>query len=327
MCLCKKIAKKILEILYPDYLKLRSLKITHKEKMMNIQKRVDVPEEEYPAVLQEFYLKCTGSTLDLKNPKRYNEKIQWRKLYDINEIYSVLSDKYAVRAWVEKKIGSEYLIPLLGVWDRTEDINFERLPDQFVLKTNNASSTNIIVTDKKRMNRKIILEQLSFWLEYPFYLEGLELHYKSIVPRIIAEKYMQPEEGKSDLNDYKFMCFKGKPRYCWVDLDRYHGHKRKVYTLDWKPADWTIGNYGGEKIDIPKPSQFDKMISLVETLCDGFEFVRVDMYEIRGKVYFGEMTFTSCSGIDPIRPDEWDYKIGELWDVSKNQVDRDKIGL
>ena len=142
------------------------------------------------------------------------------------------------------------------------------------------------------------------------------MHYGAIPPKIIAEQFMKPDEGETDLKDYKFLCFHGKPYYCWVDLDRYHGHKRKVYNLEWVPEQWSVGPYGFCNTNIAKPKNFSEMLRVVEVLCKGFAHVRVDLYEINGKIYFGEMTFTSTSGLDMCNPDEWDYKLGDLWDIS-----------
>ena len=305
---------RILRKLFPVRMQLRDEKRTNREKLKRIQANVHLTREQWIERIKKQYKDRIGHALDLDNPKRFTEKIQWRKLNDNNPLYSTLADKYAVREWVKEKIGEEYLIPLLGVWDRAEEIDFDKLPDSFVLKTNNASSSNIIVRDKKKINKQLIIEQMNFWLDYPFWAVLGEFHYKDIPPKIIAEKFMQCEET-DDIPDYKFFCFHGKPYCCQVDLNRYHGHKRIVYDLDWNPQNWIIKNrkadmYSGS---LEKPSQFDKMVSLAEKLCEGLSFVRVDLYLIQNNIYFGEMTFTPAAGQAPIIPDEYDYILGEQW--------------
>lgn len=305
---------RILRKLFPVHMKLRDEKRIHKEKLERIEANVHLTREQWIKIIKKQYKDRIGHELDLDNPKRFTEKIQWRKLNDNNPLYSTLSDKYAVREWVKELIGEEYLIPLLGVWDRAEEIDFDKLHDSFVLKTNNACGSNIIVRDKKDINKKLIIEQMNFWLDYPFWAVLGEFHYKDIQPKIIAEKFMQCE-GADDISDYKFFCFHGKPYCCQVDVNRYHGHKRIIYDLDWNPQNWTFNirkadMYSGS---LEKPSQFDKMISLVEKLCEGFSFVRVDLYVIQNNIYFGEMTFTPGGGQAPVFPDEYDYILGEQW--------------
>ena len=306
-------------------MELRSLKVEHQKKLDSIEVYKDYSLEQWKKKIEELYVEWHGVPIDLDNPLSYNEKIQWRKLYDQDPIYGKLYDKYAVRKWVERKIGRQYLIPLLGVWEKAKDIDFNRLPEQYVLKTNNATRTNIIVKDSTLLDKKITRENLDFWLLYPFWCESAQLHYRSIKPVIIAEKYMAPDNGEEDLRDYKFICFDGKPYYCWVDADRYHGHKRKVFDIDWKPVSWTVGPHKLVTDDVRKPERFEEMIQIVKILCAGFSHVRVDLYEIGGQIYFGEMTFTSSSGMEEFSPASVDYEIGKLWDISHTQVDRDKV--
>lgn len=310
----KRLTGQMLRRLFPYRMALRD----HKKSLESIQPNVHLTRAQWIEKIKEQYRERIGHELNLDNPQRYTEKIQWRKLYDDNPLYSVLADKYAVREWVKEKIGEEHLIPLLGVWDRAEDIDFDQLPDSFVLKTNNAYNTNIIVRNKKDINKKFIIEQMNYWLAFPFWAKYGEFHYKNIHPKIIAEKFMQCE-GIDDLPDYKFLCFHGKPYSCWVDIDRYHGHKRIVYDLGWIPQSWTINRYDTHTGDIKKPAQFEKMLALVETLCEGFSHVRVDLYLTRQNIYFGEMTFTTESGYAPISPDEYDYIIGKQWNIDQNQ--------
>lgn len=302
----------ILRKLFPARMEVLDKKRSNKEKLKRIQGNVHLTKEQWIETIKEQYKNKTGNELDLEQPQRYTEKIQWSKLYDDNPLYSVLADKLMVREWVKEKIGDEYLIPLLGVWDKAEDIDFNHLPDSFVLKTNNASATNIIVRNKKEINKNLIIEQLNHWLVYPFWAKWGEFHYKDICPKIIAEKFIQSERT-DDLTDYKFICFNGEPYCCTVEIDRYHGHKQVVYDMDWKPQSWRINSFESFTGSIEKPLQFEKMLSLVKTLCEGFSHVRVDLYLIRQEIFFGEMTFTPGSGYVNFIPDEYDFILGEQW--------------
>lgn len=260
------------------------------------------------------YKKFTGLDLDWNNLARYTEKMQWYKLYSSTEEMKICADKYTVRKWVADKIGEEYLIPLLGVWDKPDEIPFERLPRQYVLKTSCGSGTNIIVKDNCLLNRKVIMKRISCWLNADYaYLNGFEMQYAACENKVIAEQYMDSPDG--DLPDYKFLCFGGKPYYCWVDIGRYHEHKRNIYDLEWNLQKWNQSDYGNSQKPIKKPKNFEKMVEIVGILCKDFSHVRVDLYNIDGKILFGEMTFTNGSGFELIIPDEYNKKIGDLWNL------------
>ncbi len=240
--------------------------------------------------------------------------MQWSKFYDTTPIKTTLSDKYLVREWVAEKIGAEYLIPLLGVWDRFSEIDFDALPDRFVLKTNHGSGSVIIVKDKSRFDKADAGRCFDDWINIDYgYATGYELQYSGIKRKIIAEKYVETELG--ELQDYKFLCFDGKPYFCWVDLGRFGKHTRNVYDLDWKLQLWNQYTYGNSAAPIPKPKNSEKMIEIATVLCQGFSHVRVDLYNIEGKIYFGEMTFTNGCGFDRIIPDKYDFMLGELWKI------------
>lgn len=310
-----------------DYIYLRKVMQQNDRIINNL---CSLKESEYPEFLRHEYGKKTGKRLDLQNPSRLTEKIQWRKLYDQDPLYSILSDKYSVRKWIEEKIGSEYLIPLLGVWDHFSDIDFQSLPDQFVLKTNNASHTNIIVTDKKAfMHRKWAAgKKIDYWLSMPFsYLEGLELHYREIKPKIIAELYIPPEPGKSELSDYKFHCFNGVPYLCQVISDRLARETIDFYDSNWEHVKIARIPYPNTEKPVDKPEHYDLMVLLATELSRGFKYVRVDLYNHAGKIYFGEMTFTPGSGYMVFDPDDWDYRLGELWDIHSEQIDKKLVGI
>ena len=257
-----------------------------------------------------------GYKLDWNNLQTYSEKMQWEKLFDKDRRKVICADKYRVREWVSERIGKEYLIPLVGVWDNARDIDFSKLPNQFVLKTNCSSGDVIIVKNRDSLSSKEIRgykAKLNYYLHMNFGYNTCELHYNDIRPKVIAEAFI--DSGKEDLQDYKFLCFDGKPYYCWVDIGRYHNHKRNIYDLEWKLQEWHQFNYGIANEKIEKPKNFEKMIEIAEILSKGFPHVRVDLYEVNGKIYFGEMTFTNSSGFEKIEPKSADLMLGELWKI------------
>lgn len=307
--------------------RLKQLKQRHKRELKKIEYNVARTEAEWKEAVGALYRDFSGREMNWEDPQRFTEKIVWRKMYDAHPVYGKLSDKYAVREWVARKIGEEYLIPLLGVWDRAEDIDFDSLPDQFVLKTNNASATNIIVKDKAKLNKKEAVENLRYWLKYPFWAISGELHYKPIPPKVIAEKFMLPPD-MNDLPDYKFYCFAGKVFAVLIIrqvlFDRTKGKSLWVdRSGNVLPMD--IGHFERFEGETALPSCFSQMVEIAETLAGGFAHVRVDLYNVKGQIYFGEMTFTSGSGQYKFDPDEWDYKFGSLWDTSKPQVDEKAV--
>jgi len=292
------------------------IKMVHKAYAIDKLKQKPFPE--LIKILERQYQKCIGHSLDWSNLVTYTEKMQWEKMYRRDPIKTQLTDKYAVRAWVAERIGEEYLVPLLGVWDKFEEIDFNKLPQQFVLKTNHGSGTNVIVKDKRQLNLKRTKCIINDWMRIDFgYFTGFELHYSEIPRRIIAEKYLETDRG--ELQDYKFLCFDGKTHYCWVDMGRYSTHTRNVYDLDWNLQPWNQAFYGVSKEPIPKPRNFEKMIELATVLSAGFSHVRVDLYNVDGRIYFGEMTFTNGSGLDPIVPQEYDRMLGDLWRIDTSK--------
>lgn len=290
--------------LYRINYKLKELEDKYKKIKFN-----RLPIEKKMEILSTEYKLKTGESLDWNNIYSYNEKIQRAKLFDLEPIKTELADKFLVRNWVSNKIGSKYLIPLLGAWDSFDDIDFSALPNQFVLKVNNASGTNIIVKEKEKMdvNRSRIL--VNWWLKRDYSTAGgFQMQYKNIVPKIIAEKYIV--DNKNQLNDYRFMCFDGKVYYCIVDVDH---RRRNIYDLDWKLQNWQIGNFVNYEREIEKPQNFKKMIEIVEILCEGFPHVRVDLYNVDGKIFFGEMTFTHANGFQLVKPHTKNLELGHLW--------------
>ena len=304
-----KILKQKVPFIYILYLKFR---FKGQKRKVNKMKKYSIEQKQN--YISKLYQKRTGMQMNWENPQLYTEKMQWAKLFESTDEKSICADKYAVREWVKKRIGEEYLIPLLGKWEKFEDIPFEKLPNRFVLKTTNGSSTNVIVSDKTKMNLKEMKTKFHGWLSVDAsYIKGFEMHYSKIKPQIIAEKFI--ESSTEDLPDYKFLCFGGKVYYCWVDVGRYHNHKRNVYDLEWKLQPWNQYYYGNTKEELPKPKNFDLMVELATKLCQGFSHVRVDLYNINGKIYFGEMTFTNGSGFEPIVPKKYNLMLGNLWEI------------
>lgn len=289
--------------------------LQRKRKIGDINRIKRLPYHEKKILLEKLYLERIGHKLDWNNLQTYTEKMQWEKFFHKDSLKTLLSDKYKVRFWVSEKIGQEYLIPLLGVWDKFDDIDFSTLPNSFVLKTNHGSGTNVIVKDKSQFKKKEARRAFNDWMEMDYaYNTGFEMHYSEIDRKIIAEKYMETELG--ELQDYKFLCFGGKPYYCWVDMGRYSVHTRNVYNMNWELQEWNQAFYGIYKDPIEKPKNFDKMIRLATILCNGFPHVRVDFYNIDGTIYFGEMTFTNGCGFDPIIPEKYDLILGNLWNIN-----------
>lgn len=269
--------------------------------------------------LKLMYKVMTGQKLDLNNPKTFNEKLQWLKLYDRNPLYTTLVDKFAVREYIKDKIGEEYLIPLLGgPWKSVDEIPFDTLPNQFVLKTTHDSGGVVICKNKAEFNIQAAKEKLNKSLKHNFYYGGREWPYKNVPPQIIAEKYMVDESGE-ELKDYKLMCFNSKVKASFVCSDRFSkdGLKVTFYDSDWKRLPFER-HYPASKVDIDKPKSYEEMVHIAEKLSENMKFVRMDFYEINGKVYFGEFTFYPGSGFEEFNPPEWDEKLGEWIKLSEN---------
>lgn len=270
--------------------------------------------DESVAVLGECFRHFTGEELEPEHPKTFNQKIQWLKLFDSTPLKTKLADKYLVREWVKETIGEEYLIPLVGgPWYSAKDIDFDALPEKFVLKANHSSGMNIVVTDKSSLDRKKIKKQCSKWLKKNYGLwEYMELHYRDIRPCIIAEQYMENETG--DLPDYKFYCFNGKPTYIQLISGRRDETLMTYVDTDWKDAGFTCKHYYGKMEELPpRPKQLDKALELARKLSSGFAFVRVDLYMLGDStIYFGEMTFTPASGVRPWLPESANEMLGDM---------------
>lgn len=293
----------------PFYNAIHSLIFNQKHFVAAILYRIGgfIPDETY---IKWIYYLETGNKLDLQNPKRYNEKLQWMKLYDHNPLYTTMADKYAVKELVSEKIGEEYIAKCLGVWDRAEDIEWDSLPNRFVLKTTHDGGNNgvFIVQDKSKMNQSKLIRRINKSLRRNVFLLGREWPYKNIPRRVFAEEYL--EDASGELRDYKFFCFDGKAKYMYVATERQTGKlKFNYFDADFKPLDMWQAHKPSDK-PIEKPKVFDQMKALAAKLSEGIRAVRVDLYEVNGKIYFGEYTFFSLGGIAKFHPDEWDFIFG-----------------
>lgn len=261
--------------------------------------------------LEDTYYENFGRRPDLKRPKRYTEKVQRMLLDDHNPLYHKMVDKYAVKAVVAEKIGEEHIIPTLGVWDRAEDIDWEALPERFVLKCTHDSGSVLVCRDKSAFDRDAACGKLARCLKRDYWKETREWGYKGVKPRVIAEKYLG-----DDIADYKFFCFGGRPEILYVATDRGRSDAETrfdFFDMEFRHLDVRNGHPNADA-PLPRPQTFGRMKALAARLSEGFAQVRVDFYEIDGRVYFGEYTLYHLRGMVPFEPDEWDYKLGALWE-------------
>ena len=296
--------------------------------MRTIKKYIKHPSQTIAAIIQrmsflfpndKLYLKILfrlrmGYALDLDNPQTFCEKIQWLKLFNRKPEYTQMVDKYAVKKYVANIIGEEYIIPTLGVWDRFEDIDLDKLPKQFVLKTTHDGGSYgiVICKDKDVFDYKAAKKTINRSLRRCSYKVMREWPYKNVKRRIIAEEYLECI-GNTDLVDYKFYCFNGQPLYCQVIKDR-----NSKETIDFFDQEWNHQVFYGlnpkaiqSSYPIDRPINYDKMVEVASKLSHNIPFARVDLYNIGGKIYFGEITFFPASGFGVFTPSEWDYKLGE----------------
>lgn len=258
-----------------------------------------------------------GRTVDWSNPLTFNEKIQWIKVYDRNPLYTKLVDKIEVKKYVSNILGEKYIVPTIGVFDSFDDIPFDELPDRFVIKCNHDSGGVVICDDKKNFDFAKAKKRIEKSLKRNYYWISREWAYKEIKPRILVEEYLE-EVAKSEVPEYKFFCFSGKPTIVDVCKGKAHTTSRTNDYCDMNlnrlPVKCMLPNSEGI---IEKPQNYETMIMCAEKLAKGFPEVRMDFYNINGRIYFGEYTFTSNGGIEKFEPDELDYYMGSLIDLSK----------
>ena len=259
--------------------------------------------------------------LNLLNPSTFNEKLQWLKLHDRNPLYTSYVDKYEVREFIEKTIGKEYLVPLLGVYDKVEDIDFSLLPNQFVLKPTHTSGNVIICRDKTELNIVETKKTLIKWLKREYFWYQREWPYKNIKPRIICEQLIKTNDGKPP-KDYKIFCFYGEPKFAYVASDRGQSTKFDFFDIDWNRLPLKQ-HYPTSDYTHKKPIQWDKMLELAKIVSVGIPHVRVDFYiDSNNQILFGELTFYHMSGINKFEPESYDYLLGSWIDLSL--VDNDQ---
>lgn len=261
------------------------------------------------------YAGLMGKPLNLNDPKTFNEKLNWLKLNDRKPLYTILVDKYRVKEYVSHKIGQQYVIPTLAVWNSIDEIDFDSLPDKFVLKTTHSGDSLgvVICKDKSTFNISEAKNELQKSLNIDYYKAGREWPYKNVPPRIIAEKYI--EDGSGDLFDYKFFCFDGAVKALFVATDRSAGHvKFDYYDADFNHLNFVQSHPMSDKT-ISKPANFDLMKSIASNLSQGIPHVRVDLYNVNGIIYFGEMTFYNYGGCVAFHPEDWDYTFGSWLDL------------
>ncbi|WP_251126345.1 MULTISPECIES: ATP-grasp fold amidoligase family protein [unclassified Exiguobacterium] len=273
-----------------------------------------IPDE---LMLKFQYKVKMGRELDLVEPMRWTEKIQWYKINYKTPLMRQCADKYEVREYIKSKNLEEILVTLYGVYNDVDDIDFDSLPNKFVMKTSNGSGTNILCKDKSHLNIEETKQSLNEWMRRDNYAIGREWSYKDINPKIVVEEYLEDKTNIFDgINDYKFICFNGKAHYIVLDVDRHVGHKRNIYDVDWNFIDVSTDypNFGDR---ISRPDGLDEMLEVANTLAADFPFVRVDLYFVNNKTYFGELTFYPWTGYVQFTPDKFDFKLGENFILPK----------
>ena len=263
----------------------------------------------------EFRL-CMGKKLNLDNPQTLNEKLQWLKLHDRKESYTNMADKYNAKECAKKIIGEEYIIPTIGVYDSFDNIDFNSLPNQFVIKCTHDSGGVFICEDKSKLNIRKVKKIINKSLKKKYYYAHREWPYKNVKPRILIEEYIVDHNGV--LDDYKLQTFNGKVAYSFVCTDRIKGevkftffdeHKRFIPVTQCGASN----DYKGAKL----PDNYEKIVELAEKLAKNIPAIRLDFYNIDGKIYFGEFTFFDSAGLGAFNPEEWDYKFGSMLDLSQ----------
>lgn len=274
-----------------------------------------LPDATYLKLLYRFKM---GHRLDLHNPKTFTEKLQWLKLYNRKPEYTTMVDKYAVKEYVASIIGEQYIIPTLGVWDKPEQIDWDSLPDKFVLKTTHGGGGGgvVICRDKATFDRQAAISRLNQSLASDIYRGLREWPYKNVPKRIIAEQFMAPVKASApkDLPDYKFFCFNGEPRYCQVIRDRHSKETIDFYDMDWAHQEFVGLNPVARNglTPVARPENLEEMAEICRKLAKDEPFVRVDLYVIDNKKYFGELTFYPASGMGVFTPEEWNGRLGDL---------------
>ena len=267
------------------------------------------------------YKALFGHKLNWENPQSFSEKMQWLKVYNRKPQYTIMADKIKAKDWVADKIGSEYIIPTLATWECAEDVDFDILPDKFVIKCNHNSGTGMyICTDKTKMDVEKVRNGLAKGLKENYYLSEREWPYKNIPRRIIAEQFIEDKEQPGELTDYKFFCFNGEPKFCQVIRNRSTDETIDIYDMEWNLMSFIGLNpvaHNGLN-PVARPKTLEKLIQLCRILSQNTLFLRVDFYIVNGKEYFGELTFFPMGGFGTFTPSVWNEKIGNLIALNKS---------
>ena len=267
-----------------------------------------LPDKLYLSLLYEVR---TGKKINWKNPKSFNEKLNWLKLYDRRPEYVKMADKYEVRDYIKEKLGDGYLIPVLGVWDNVEEIDFSKLPEQFVLKCTHDSASVVICKDKNQFDKEVAVRKLKASMDTNYFYPSREWPYKEIKPRVIAEQYMV-DESHTELKDYKIYNFGGKPELIQVDFGRFTHHERNLYSTQWEYIDEQIEYPKNPAVQITRPDNLEEMLECARKLSEGMPSVRTDFYSINGKTYFGEITFYQEAGFGKFEHERYERKLGDM---------------
>lgn len=269
------------------------------------------------AVNNYYKKKSGGRPVNLDNPKRFSEKLQWYKLYGRNPLMQICADKNAVRGYISEKGYSSLLNDQYGAYSNVNDIDFDMLPNQFVMKAAHGSGWNIIVKDKSKLNIRHAKMMMRSWLHQDTSWSGREWVYRDMPRSIVVEKYLEDETG--ELRDYKFFCFNGTPRFMQLEVGRNTAHNtRNFYDMNWNLMPFGKELPHNPNLNVPKPALFDEMKKIAEELCQPFQFVRVDLYQAKGKVYFGELTFFPAGGAPDFVPDQYDEIVGDMWELKND---------
>ncbi|MGI5977404.1 MAG: ATP-grasp fold amidoligase family protein [Candidatus Limivicinus sp.] len=278
----------------------------------------NMSDEEY---LKIAYRIKMGKTLDLDNPRTFNEKLQWLKIHDRNPLYTMMVDKYEVKKYIAEKIGSEYIIPTIGVWDRFEDIDFDKLPNQFVLKCTHDSGGLVICRDKSKFDIASARRKINSCLRHNYFWGMREWPYKDVKPRIIAEQYIGDSSG--NLRDYKFFCFNSEPKFIYLSegLENHSTAKISFFDLNGNQMKFHRSDFKPFNSEIKMPENFNQMLELSRKLARyvNNQFCRLDFYSVNSCIYFSEITFYPCGGMLPFEPEEWDYRLGSWIKLPEKQ--------
>ena len=288
------------------------------ERLKELDNKINkyISPEKYEELLSDMLRQKAYEVMDWKTPKTFNQKMQWLKLYNNTPEKTRLTDKYLVRSFIKEVVGEKYLVPLLGVYDSFDEIDFDSLPRSFVMKANHGCGMNIIVKDKTKFDRDDARKKINYWLSYNFAYRSMEMHYKDIQPKIIIEKYIEFQAG---IEDYKFYCFDGQPKYMLAIADRYTDEKMAFYDMKMQKQDISILP-GMKDLNIKRPKQFDAMLELTKKFTKKLKYpmLRVDWYiDKKGDIYCGEITFTPGSGFYRFQPDEQNRAWGDMMTLPK----------